>query len=320
VVEQTLADVGEFGLVDRLLELVGPGRPGEVGPGDDAAVVGLVGPVVATTDVLVEGLHFRLDWAEPLEVGAKAAAQSCADVAAMGGRTDALLVGFGGPPSTPVELALGLMRGLVDEAARAGARVVGGDVVRSESLLLSVTALGTLLGPHPVQRSGACPGDRVVVAGSLGASAAGLAVLMTSDPGLRKQHAGVVARHRRPVPDYDLAVALARAGASAMIDTSDGFAADAGHVARASGVGLVVDCAALPVAAGVAAAGHALGVDPLTWVLGGGEDHAFLATMPAGADLPDGVQVVGEVVEGSGVVDTAGRPLAGGHDHFGGGS
>jgi thiamine-monophosphate kinase len=291
--------VGEFGVIARVLAQAGTARVTEVGPGDDAAVLRAPdGRVVATTDVLVEGLHFRRDWSSAEDVGHKAAAANLADVAAMGGIATALLVGLSCPPDTPTAWLEGVAAGLAEECAPLGAAVVGGDTVGSTpgspGVVLSVTALGDLGGRPPVLRSGARPGDVLAVAGRLGWSACGLAVLRR---GFASPIAAVAA-HRRPQPPYAAGPAAADAGATAMCDVSDGLLADAGHLATASGVVLDVDRTAL---AGFALepegtlqqVGSALGVDPMAWVLTGGEDHALLATFPADADLPEGWAVIG---------------------------
>jgi thiamine-monophosphate kinase len=310
---QVLSDIGEFGLIQRVTAALRRPMPPDLGPGDDTAVLSMAPgeQLLATTDVLVEGVHFRLDWSGPEDIGAKAAAQSCADVAAMGGRATALLVGLAAPPGLPVAVAEGLMRGLEDEAARAGALVVGGDVVAHDTLVLAVTALGAVATGAAVLRSGAAVGDRVAVVGTLGASAAGLALLERGDVDLLDRFADLVALHRRPRPAYDLARA-ASAGASAMIDTSDGFAADLGHLLTASGVGAEIDARLLPRPRDLVDAAAALGRDPDEWVMSGGEDHAFVMTGPE----PAGV-VVGRVVAGSGITwSGAEPPTASGHDHF----
>src|SRR4051794_22370568 len=263
--DATARDVGEFGLIRAVVARLGTFPHVLLGPGDDAAVVAAPdGRVVATTDVLVEGVHFRRDWSSAYDVGRKAAAANLADVAAMGAVGTALLVGLAAPADLPVSWALGLADGLRDEAAVVGAAVVGGDVVRSEALVVSVTALGDLQGRAPVTRAGARAGDVVVLAGEVGRSAAGLELLEagTTDGEL-------VAAHRQPAPPYDLGPVLALAGATAMCDVSDGLLSDAGHIAAASGVQLDLDPA-----------------DEL--VLTGGEDHALLATLPPDVALPAG--------------------------------
>lgn len=310
----TLAGIGEFGLIARIT--AGRKQPAStlLGPGDDAAVVAAPdGRVVATTDVLVEGVHFRLDWSTPEQVGRKAAAANLADIAAMGAVPTALLVGLACPESTPVATLEAITDGLWQEAASAGAGVVGGDVTSSATLVLSITALGSLEGRDPVTRAGARPGDIVALAGRVGWAAAGWAVLAR---GFRSPVA-VVGAHRVPEPPYAAGPAAAAAGATAMVDVSDGLLADLGHVARASGV--EIDVRKPPVPARLADVGAALGVDPVHWLLTGGEDHALAATFPPDATLPAGWAAIGEVRAGEPVVLVEGRAYddgAAGWDHF----
>jgi len=216
-----------------------------VGIGDDAAVLAVPdGRVVATTDFLIEGRHFRRDWAGAADIGHKAAARSLADVAAMGAEPSALLVALAAPPDLRVSWARELAEGLAAECARAGASVIGGDTARADCVILAVTGLGDLAGRDPVLRSGASPGDLVAVAGPLGYAAAGLALLtagITDDPLV----APLISGHLRPSPPYDAGPEAAGLRATAMIDVSDGLLADLGHVADASGVRIDLDSAAL---------------------------------------------------------------------------
>jgi len=315
--QATLADIGEFGLIARITEDVATSPAVAVGPGDDTAVVLTPdGRVAVTCDLLVEGRHFRRDWSTPVDVGRKAAAACLADVAAMGGVTTALVVGFGAPADLPAAWAVACTAGLREEAASVGAVLVGGDVVEAPQVVLAVTALGDLAGRSPVLRSGARPGDVVALAGRLGWSAAGLALLSR---GFRSPRV-LVEAHRYPRPPYAAGPAAAAAGATAMIDVSDGLVADAGHVAFASGVAIDLHAQALEVPEALQAAARAYNVDPLTWVLGGGEDHALLATFAPGVPLPDGFVVVGSVLAGEpGVSVDGARWTQGpaGHVHFG---
>lgn len=308
----TLGSLGEFGLIASVT--AGRTQPAStlLGPGDDAAVVAAPdGRVVACTDVLVEGVHFRLDWSTTEQVGRKAAAANLADVAAMGAVPTALLVGLACPGDTDVAALQALADGLWAEAAVAGAGVVGGDVASAAQLVLSVTALGSLEGREPVTRAGARPGDVLAVAGRLGWAAAGWAVLAR---GFRSPVA-VVGAHRVPEPPYAAGPQAARAGATSMIDVSDGLLADLGHVATASGVLFDVRSAAFAIPARLADVGQALGVDPLHWILTGGEDHALVATFPGA--VPEGWLVIGEAKEGDPAVLVDGRPHnADGWDHF----
>jgi thiamine-monophosphate kinase len=310
--------LGEFGLIARIT--AGRERsPGTLlGPGDDAAVLAAAdGRVVVTTDVLVEGVHFRLDWSTPRQVGRKAVAANLADVAAMGAVPTALVVGLAVPGRTPISTVDGLAAGMWAEAGQAGAGIVGGDVVSSEQLVVSVTALGDLQGRAPVTRSGARPGDVLALCGRLGWSAAGLAVLRRGlQFPLAPSPLAVVAAHRVPEPPYGAGPQAASAGATAMIDVSDGLLADAGHVAEASGVGIDVDSAAVAVASQLVEVASALGADARHWVLTGGEDHALLASFPAGVALPAGWTEVGVVSEGRGVTVDGSEVLPGGWQHF----
>jgi thiamine-monophosphate kinase len=311
-----IADLGEFGLIAALAAGLPRGERTIVGIGDDAAVLTTPdGRVVATTDLLLEGLHFRLDWSDPADIGVKAAAQNLADVAAMGAVPVALLVGFAAPGDLPLAWAQELVSGIAEECARVGATVVGGDTSRAQSVVLAVTALGDLAGRDPVTRAGARPGDVLAIAGVLGDSAAGLALLEAGLPGPEP----LIATHRRPHPPYSAGPEAARLGATSMIDVSDGLLADLGHIAQASGVLIDVDPALLPAGGDLAAAAAALGrPGPLDWILTGGEDHALAATFPPGISLPDGWIVAGEVRAGHGV-HVNGRAFTGpaGWNHFG---
>jgi thiamine-monophosphate kinase len=319
--------LGEFGLIAELSAWLPSSSPADprvlVGIGDDAAVLAAPdGRVVASTDFLIEGRHFRRDWSSAQDVGRKAAARSLIDVAAMGAVPTGLLVALAAPGDLPVSWARGLAEGLAAECARAGASVVGGDTSRAGSVLLVTTVLGDLAGRAPVLRSGAAPGDLVAVTGLLGHAAAGLALLSAG-----VSDGPLVAAQRRPAPPYDAGPEAAGLGATAMIDISDGLLADLGHIAAASRVLIDLSSARLAPADDLLAAALHLdrtdggstsrSTDPLAWVLGGGEDHALAATFPPGATLPPRWTVIGEVRSGTGVkVD--GQPWSGpaGWDHF----
>jgi thiamine-monophosphate kinase len=296
-------------------ETSGPGIV--LGPGDDAAVIAAPdGRVVATTDLLVERRHFRRDWSTAYDVGRKAAASNLADVVAMGARPTALLVGLATPADLSLEWVDGLADGLRDECALLGASVAGGDIVRSDTLTIAVTALGDLEGRAPVTRRGAQPGDHVVLVGWPGRAAAGLALL---EAGLVEQP--LVNAHRRPTPDYAAALVLvAHDAVTAMIDVSDGLVADLGHIAAASGVRIELSAARLPVDRALVVAGELLGVDPFDWIAAGGDDHCFAATVPrnSGPDVPAIGEVVGLAAGEAPTViftDRAG-PTVGGYEHF----
>lgn len=273
------------------------------------------GRVVATTDLLVDGRHFRRDWSTPYDIGRKAAAQNLADIAAMGAVPTSLLVGLAAPPDLAAFWAERFADGLRDECDLVEAGVVGGDVVRSDVLLIAVTALGDLQGRAPVTRAGAQVGDVVAFAGRLGWAAAGLATLSR---GFRSPRV-VVDAHRRPQPPYQAGPDAARSGATSMVDISDGLVADLGHVARASAVHVNIRSSAFEIPDALSQVASALSVDPLTWVLRGGDDHALVATFTAGAKLPAGWHDIGSVVEADvdGAVTVDETPFAaGGFDHF----
>lgn len=310
----TVAGVGEFGLIARVTARLGGSEACLLGPGDDAAVVRAAdGRVVASTDVLVEGRHFRRDWSSALDVGHRAAAANLADIAAMGATPTALLVALCVPADLDVRWAEELTDGLAAEAALVDAAVVGGDMSASPTLTIAVTALGDLNGLAPVTRAGARPGDVVALAGRTGYAAAGYTVLSR---GFRTPKM-LVEAYRRPQVPYRSGPEAAYGGATAMIDVSDGLVADLGHVATASRVGIDLLGAAFEIPQQMRDAANALGVDPYTWILSGGEDHALAATFPEDTPLPSGFRRIGHVVHGAGVtVDSRPFQGPGGWDHF----
>ncbi|MDT5229316.1 MAG: thiamine-monophosphate kinase [Mycobacterium sp.] len=315
--DRTLGEVGEFELIERLTR----GRPAfgdvVVGPGDDGAVVlASDGRVVVSTDMLVEGRHFRLDWSTPHDVGRKALAQNAADIEAMGARVTSFVVGFGAPAATPAAQVSALTDGMWHEAGEIGAGIVGGDLVSSPQWVVSVTVLGDLGGFAPVLRSGARPGSKLAVVGQLGCSAAGYALW---DRGIR-QFEELRQRHLVPRPPYRQGKVAAEAGAQAMIDISDGLVGDLKHVADASGVAVDLRTDALSAdREALAGAAEAVGVDPWNWVLGGGEDHALVAAFPG--PVPPGWRVIGRLSDGPADVLVDGAPWRGyaGWQSFGAG-
>ena len=309
--------MGEFELIDaitaRLLQ-----RPNVLlGPGDDAALLTVPdGTLLASTDILVEHVHFHLEWTTPYELGRRAAAQNFADIAAMGAVPTALLVGVAAPKTLDTQWFTEVARGLQDECNVVGASVIGGDLSSSDCVMIAVTVLGDLAGAAPVTRAGAQLGDVVAVAGRLGWSALGLAALQQ---GIAVEEA-VLSSYRVPMPPYAAGVEAASHGATAMIDVSDGLLADAGHIADASRVTIELDAIALQPDVLAMRAAHRLGLSALQCVLTGGEDHALLATFPNADAVPATFRRIGRVVaraEHAVLVD--GLPHAGsqGHDHFG---
>lgn len=299
--EQTVGETSEAEILRRILARTSPAAAAEVGPGDDAAVLRASGAVVATTDTLVHGPDFRLAWSGGYELGWKSAAVNLADVAAMGAEPTGLLVALAMPADTRVGFVEALADGLRDacEALSPGCAVVGGDLTVSDTLTIAVTALGDLGGRQSVLRSGAAPGDVLAVAGELGLAGRGLRILFerfrdaaghpvpVESSLLGAGERALLDAQLRPVPPIGLGVVAGRAGASAMMDVSDGLVLDARRMARASGVTIDLDSAAL-------------GPD-IPAALTGGEDHALLAAFPS-ADLPVGFRRIGRVGAGDGEV------------------
>ncbi|WP_085107511.1 thiamine-phosphate kinase [Mycolicibacillus trivialis] len=306
--QPTLGRLGEFPMIDRLV--AGRHQPDTtvLGPGDDAAVVAATdGRTVVSTDMLVAGRHFRLDWSSPHDVGRKAIAQNAADIEAMGARPTAFVVAFAAPADTPADQAVALADGMWAEAQAMGAGIVGGDLVQADTWVISVAALGELDGRPPVLRSGARPGAAVAVIGDLGRSAAGYALWRNGIDGFD----GLRRDHLVPRPPYGQGRIAAAAGALAMTDVSDGLIADLGHLATASGVD--IDVAGATLAAdrdALRAAAAAVGADPGDWVAGGGEDHALVAVFDG--PIPAGWREIGRVRAGSGRVLIDGAAPAGG--------
>ena len=369
-----VADLTETELISRFAPLLPVGSATVVPTGDDAAVIAAPDRrYVVSTDVLVEGLHFRHGWGDARDVGARAAAQNLADIAAMGAVPRSMVVGLVLPPDTTVSWVLDLARGLADVCAPLGVGVDGGDLSAGDQLVVAVTVHGDLEGRDPVLRSGARPGDVLAHAGVLGRAAAGLAVLSAANVAAARHSAvsesdstdavrgstgaaasepdptgvvrdatgageseppteadfpegpasAVIDAFLRPSPPYAAGPSAALAGATAMMDVSDGLLRDADRLARASGVVLSLDPVAQTSGADlelVTPLAARLGQDPVSWLLTGGEDHGMLATFPPEVPLPDGFRRIGAVLApdgGPGVIThDALAPGSPGWDHF----
>jgi thiamine-monophosphate kinase len=301
---ETLGSIGEVAALARVFPRLPAASAALLGPGDDAAVLSAPdGRFVVTTDMMIHGPDFRLAWSSAHDLGWKAAASNLSDVAAMGAVPTALVVALAAPASTRVvfleEFADGLRDGCA--AMAPGCGVVGGDLSVSPTLTIAVTAFGDLEGRGPVLRSGARVGDVVAVSGVLGQAAAGLRLLFADAVGaLRTAHPEVAAQLAPTPPIADGRLA-ALAGATSMIDLSDGLALDARRVAEASGVAIELS----------------LGAVGSREALDGGEDHSLLATFPPGASLPPGFRVIGTVTSGVGLlVDGVAYDARGGWDPY----
>lgn len=306
----TIGELGESAVLDRVLPRLRSGDSSLLGPGDDAAVVSAPdGRFVVTSDMMVHGPDFRLAWSAPHDLGWKAAATNLTDVAAMGARPTALVVSIAAPTDLPVAMLEGIADGLRDALAELApaAGVVGGDLSASHALTIAVTAFGDLEGRAPVLRSGARPGEVIAHAGARGDAARGLALLFAEgrdDAGepdaaraalVRERHPALVAAQLAPAPPVAAGVAAALAGATAMLDVSDGLARDARRMAEASGVGIDFHRSAL-------------GADPLT-ALAGAEDHGLLAAFPPGVVPPHPFEVIGTANADAGRLTLDGAPV-----------
>jgi len=326
---ETVAGLGERETLRRIVRRLPRTRAELLGPGDDAAVVSAPdGRTVLTTDMMVQGPDFRLAWSTPYELGWKAAVSNLADVAAMGAVPAALLVALAAPQETPVatlELFADGMRDACAELAP-GCGVVGGDLSTSAALTIAVTAIGDLEQRSPVLRSGASVGDDLAVAGSLGLAGAGVWLLYRDgstdsdaegarEPDARRaravrhEHPALVREQVAPRSPIRLGVVASDAGATAMLDVSDGLVLDASRIADASDVTIELHADAIDgEAAALVAIDPVVGRRAADFVLAGGEDHALLATFPAGS-APEGFRVIGTVrARGAHSVTVGGAP------------
>ncbi len=303
--------MGEFELLDRIrARLPQPGAHVLLGSGDDAAITVPSGATATSVDALVDGVHFRRAWSSPAQIGAKALAVALSDLAAMGAEPGEAYVVLGIPADLDEDGCLELLDGIARVAEETGTTLAGGDVTSAPALTLAVTVVGHAKNANDlVTRSGARPGDALVVTGELGGAAAALLLLENSDARSSlvaredtsdNRVRSFFARQLEPRPRLDAGRELAKAGATAMIDLSDGLGGDANHLARASGVGLRIDATALPLAEGVS---------DLTLAVSGGEDYELLASLPeerlaeakAAVESHGGLTRIGTVVGGEGV-------------------
>lgn len=328
--------MGEFELLAKLRQRLPPNDPRvRLGSGDDAAVTVPDGATATSVDAIVDGVHFRRTATPPRLIGRKAISTALSDLAAMGALAGEAYVVLGAPEDLDEGELFALLDGILEVCSETATSLAGGDLTRAPALTLAVTVVGHANHAEElVSRAGAEAGDLLVVTGEIGGAAAGR--LLLEDPAL----AGAVpeetaerlrARQLDPTPRLRSGTALARAGARAMIDLSDGLAGDAAHLAEASGVAMTIDASQLPIAAGVAEVAAAAGRDPLELAVSGGEDYELLAALPpqrlseAGARIGDAAETtlttIGHARRGGGLEIR--RPGGGlleirGYDHFAG--
>lgn len=311
----------EADLVRALAVALGPaGDSVRLGIGDDCAVLARPsGDLVWTVDAHVDAVHFRREWLMYEDVGFRSYAAAASDVVAMGASPIAVLSALTLDPVVTDADVVALARGQRQASEAASAPVVGGNLSRGATFSVTTTVLGRVLGARAVERGGARPGDRLFLTGPVGLAGLGLRALeagLAEDPRLRE----VVDAFRRPRVRYDLAAAVSHA--SAAVDVSDGLAIDAGRLASASGVAIVLGAAEVLSLGGPALASGAarFGVEPMLAALQGGEDYVVLGAISPREPVPPGLTIVGEVRAGEGVFVDHGSELrrvgAVGHDHF----
>jgi thiamine-monophosphate kinase len=314
--EKRISDLGEFGFIRSIGSdcIFSPEKVIQ-GMGDDCAVIGPYdGKVLlVTTDLLLQDVHFVLPRTAPEVIGRKAVIVNLSDIAAMGGEARHLFVSLAAPRSTDVDILHAMYRGIKGVCREHGVNILGGDTSASyEGIFINVTVVGEAMEEEVLYRSGAGPGDRIYVTGTLGDSASGLKLIKEEATGPDELAALLKDAHHLPVPFMEAGRMIARAGlASAMIDLSDGLLSDLRHVCEASGVGARLLRAALPLSKEVMTFAGLNGLDPCELALRGGEDYRLLVTVPEGhagpfermfhAGAPCRVYAIGEMTEKKGI-------------------
>lgn len=304
-----VAEVGEAGVIAEIVRQA----PSTLN-GDDAAVLGGLSPnsrAVVSTDMMLEGRHFRRDWSTPEEVGHKVVLRNFADIEAMGARPISCLLALAVPPQLPVSFIRGLARGIAERCAHYNAELVGGDVTRSEQLVITVTAVGSLGGDRrALTLDRARAGQQLVAHGNIGHSAAGMALLERFGRALPPELDDLwplIDAHTHPWISPGRGMIARATGATAMTDNSDGLVRDLGVIANRSNVGIELRAEAIKPGPLLLRAGAVLDIDPWEWVLQGGEDHTLLGT--TGKGCPSGFRVIGDVVRNPGVRVDGRTPL-----------
>ncbi|WP_431711884.1 thiamine-phosphate kinase [Glutamicibacter uratoxydans] len=329
--DRTISELGENGILQVILPILSSSSP-NLGPGDDAGALAVnTGEVLVSVDTIVENQDFRLRWPSgwqhhAFDIGWKSMAQNLSDINAMGGRTTGVVISLSLPGNTTESWIKGFADGVAQALKSLSSSVppiLGGDLSLSTEISVTTTVLGEVK-EHKVLRSGAQAEQVVAVAGRVGMSAAGLALLEHPES---QQHWGrsmrrLIASQCRPVPPLESGPRAAQAGASAMLDLSDGLIIDAGRLAVASGVAIEIDSAVLgEFTERLEPAAELLGIEPLQWVLYGGEDFGILATFPDEAAVPEEFVIIGKTIamrNGCPAVYIDGEKMAEsqGFDHF----
>lgn len=301
-----LSEIGEFGLIGRIREVAGSLQEGVLGIGDDCAVIPQKDGMdsLVTTDMLMEGVHFLREDISPYDLGWKSAAVNLSDIAAMGGTPQGTFLAFALPKGLDSSWTDSFMQGYRDVSAMSGTPLLGGDTTSSlDRICVCVTVLGQCPAGGAVLRSGAREGDLVCVTGPTGDSGAGLKVILDGVPRGEEEKI-LVGRHYRPVPRISEGRSLAAAGASSMMDISDGIGSDLRHILEASGKGAVVRTGALPLSDELKSVCSRRGWDAVALALDGGEDYELLFTIAPEREAALGVPhcVIGKITAEPGLV------------------
>jgi thiamine-monophosphate kinase len=284
-----ISDHNEFQLIDHWATILPPDASSKVllGIGDDAAFLADLKSPVFSCDALIENVHFRREWISPRQLGWKSLAVNVSDMAAMGAAPVAVTISSALPPQTEIAWVENLYRGFADAAKQFQFSIVGGDTTKSDQIMISVSIIGELISSHALRRDGAKDGDALLVTGTLGESAAGLAILQSKGNAQVPFELHCVEKHLLPCPRVTEIRAALKAGKvlHSAIDISDGIVGDAAHIATKSHLDLIIDATQIPISDNCQKTAHNLNADALQWALAGGEDYELLLSVdPAAAD------------------------------------
>ena len=309
----TIFELGEKQSLSLALAGLKPVEAAIIGSGDDAAVMfSDDGNYLVSTDTMIEGNDFKFEFSTAFDLGWKAIATNYADIAAMGGAPTGSVVALCVPAKTEIEWLKQFVDGLQQAADHfaPGSGIVGGDLATGDHAFISVTVFGNLSGNSAVVRSGAKIGDGVYVGGTLGHAACGLDLLNHPDQQFAKSYNQFVDIQLRPNPPIALGMQANLAGATAMMDISDGLSSDATRLAQASDLSIDIDSSKLiGYEAVLEQAAQSISADARPWVLHGGEDHSLLATFSEGAEVPRGFKKIGICKKADSALTLDGKPI-----------